>query len=90
MRLVAAGVLVALLTTPVSAQLPTSVGRLKAMIETVLNERRVELATDVGHYGLVFTPTPEMLQAFLDQVEAREYRGAFVVTLRDYFDTARA
>ena len=89
MRLVAAGVLVAWLTTPVSAQLPASVSRLKPALEAVLNERRVELATDIGHYGLVFTPTPEMLQAFLDQVEAREHRGGFVVTLRNYFDPAR-
>lgn len=89
MRFIAAGALMAFLMTPLSAQLPPALSRLRASLETVLNERRVELATDIGHYGLVFTPTPEMLQASLEQVEAREHRGGIVVTLRDYFDPAR-
>lgn len=72
----------------VLADLPASTLRLKANLEVVLNERRSELAGDLGHFGLVFQPTQEMLRASLQQVEAREHRGGFVLTLGRYFNTA--
>ena len=70
------------------ADLPASTLRLKANLENVLNERQSELATDLGHFGLVFQPTQEMLRASLQQVEAREHRGGFVLTRGPYFSTA--
>lgn len=80
--------LVPALGSAVAADLPASTLRLKASLETALNERQSELASDLGHYGLVFQPTQEMVRASLEQVEAREHRGGFVVTRAPYFSVA--
>lgn len=70
------------------AQIPASALRLQASLETTLSDRQAELASDLGHFGLVFPPTQEMVRASLQQVEAREHRGGFVLTRAPYFSTA--
>lgn len=70
----------------VFADLAPSTLRLKSNVELMLNERKTELASDISHFGLVFQPTQEMLRGSLQQVEAREHRGGFVLTRSQYFN----
>ena len=80
--------LIPMMGTGAAADLPASTLRLKTNLEAVLTARQSELASDLGHYGLVFPPTQEMVRASLQQVEAREHRGGFVLTRTPYFSAA--